>query len=119
MSETLTVTNPPRKQIGLKLPPLKLLYFDGDSTQWIGFWELFKCSVHDQPGLTNVQKFTYMKGQFTGEALQLINGFAHEAASYLPSINLLQDTYGQEDRIKAAHSTNFCNLTSPQYESGS
>ena len=58
----------------VKLPALKLLAFEGQFRQWSGFWDLFNCSVHERDDLTNIQKFTYLKGQLVGEPLRLISG---------------------------------------------
>lgn len=55
-----------RKEI--KLPTLNLTTFDGDPRAWTGFWELFKCAVHDRE-LTEIQKFTYLRGQLKGHPL--------------------------------------------------
>lgn len=41
---------------------------------WLSFLDLYKCSVHDNKNLTNIQKLTYLKRQMVGEAHQLIEG---------------------------------------------
>ena len=74
---------------------------------------MFECSVHGRQDLTAIQKFTYLKGQLEGEAAQLIAGFNLEAASYEPAVNLLKETYGGTDRIKASHISAFCSLEAP------
>ena len=102
-----------RKEV--KLPTLSLTTFDGDPKTWKGFWELFKCAVDDREDLTNIQKFTYLKGQMQEEALTLISGFSMEGASYEPAKNLLTTTYRQEEQIKAAYISAFYNLTAPAY----
>ena len=79
---------------------------------------MFCCSVGNQKDLTDIQKFTYLKGQLRGEALQLISSFSLAGNSYEPAMTVLTDTYGQEDRIKAAHISNLCELKCPLYEAG-
>ncbi|WP_435336450.1 DUF1759 domain-containing protein, partial [Klebsiella pneumoniae] len=76
---------------------------------------LFQCSVHGRDDLTDIQKFTYLKGQLEGEAKQLIAGFSLESHSYQPAVSLLTETYGRADRIKAAHVTTFCSLEPPRF----
>ena len=103
------------KKQEVKLPTISLATFDGDPKRWTGFWELFKCAVDDRADLTDIQKFSYLKGQMQGEALTLIGGFSMEAASYEPAHKLLKDTYGQEDQIKAAHIISLLELAAPEY----
>lgn len=105
-----------RKCRGVKLPSITLPTFKGDPTEWVSFWELFSCSVGEQKDLSDIQKFTYLKGQLRGEALQLISGFSLTGNSYAPAMSVLRDTYGQQDRIKAAHISNLCGLGHPDYE---
>ena len=44
-----------------RLPKLTLKSFDGDITQWIGFWDSFKLAIHDNTGLSDIDKFTYLR----------------------------------------------------------
>lgn len=99
----------------VKLPALKLPTFEGQSRSWIGFWDLFSCSVHDREDLTDIQKFTYLKGQLVGEPLCLISGFNLEGSNYQSAIQLLQETYGQKDQIKADHISTLFHLNKPEY----
>lgn len=107
---------PTNQKSFIKLPEISLPRFSGDPALWTGFWDLFQCSVHGRTDLSEVQKLTYLKGQLEGEALQLISGFGLEANSYAPAVTLLQETYGQIERVKAAYITSFCNIKTPKYE---
>ncbi len=80
------------------------------------FWEIFDCSIHQKKDLTDIKKFTYLKGQLVGEAAKLISGFKLEANSYDPAIQLLKDNYGREDRISYALVTELTNLPNPQHQ---
>ena len=104
-----------KEKSSVKLPALQLPTFEGQSRLWTGFWDLFSCSVHDRRDLTDIQKFTYLKGQLVGEPSRLISGFNLEGANYQSAVQLLRDTYGQTDQIKADHITSFYHLTKPQY----
>lgn len=99
-----------------KLPKLTLPTFDGNPLHWTGFWDVFKCSVHDNPELTPVQKFTYLKGQLMDDAKKLIDGFKLEDSSYATSVSLLEKTYGQRDKIKTALINNLLELPPPSYQ---
>ena len=75
---------------------------------------MFKCVVHDRNDLTRVQKLTYLRGQLTGDAQKIVDGFNIEGASYDPAVALLERTFGHPDRIKTAHITAFLNIPFPQ-----
>ena len=100
----------------VKLPKLTLPTFEGDPMVWTSFWDVFKYSVHDNLELSSVQKLSYLRGQLKGDAAQLIKGFKVENSSYAVAIELLQKTYGQEDKIKAALINNLYDMASPSYE---
>ncbi len=48
-----------------RLPKLDLPSFSGNIIEWQQFWESFETTVHTNPSLTNVQKFSYLKSQVT------------------------------------------------------
>ena len=113
------VKNKPNEQTksvrGFQLPKLSLPIFRGDPTQWVGFWDIFSCSVDGNKDLSDIQKLTYLRGQLVGEASKLIAGFKLEAKNYAPAVALLKDNYGQVDRIKYALVTNLCQINPPSY----
>ena len=44
-----------------RLPKLNLPYFSGDPLTWQTFWDSFSAAVHNNPKLTGVQKFNYLR----------------------------------------------------------
>ena len=44
-----------------RLPKLGLPTFSGDILAWQIFWDSFQTTVHNNPSLTNVKKFSYLK----------------------------------------------------------
>lgn len=76
---------------------------------------MFRCSVHDNEDLSDIQKFTYLKGQLVEEAQELIKVTTVEGASFAPAVELLEKTYGHKDRIKVAHILNLANLNAQKY----
>ncbi|MCP4991916.1 MAG: DUF1759 domain-containing protein, partial [Colwellia sp.] len=119
LEENIKISSPTGKPItktlGFNLPNLVLPKFEGDPTQWTSFWDIFKCSVHDNKDLGDIQKFSYLRGQLEGEAKQLLEGFKLESANYNAAVNLLLENYGQKERVKASLVTNLCELRSPNY----
>ena len=81
----------------MNLLKLSLPTFSGDPTQWVGFWDIFTCSIDKNTELTDVQKLTYLRGQLDGDSKQLLAGFKQESISYAPSVKLLIDHNGQID----------------------
>ena len=57
-----------------KLPDLHLPTFDGQITEWNGFWEQFQSQVGSLQDLPQSSKFTYLVGQLRGEALKTVQG---------------------------------------------
>ncbi len=47
-------------QIRPKLPKLILSKFRGNVTEWTGFWDSFKVAVHENPQLSQLDKFNYL-----------------------------------------------------------
>ena len=105
-----------RKDATYKLPKLALPYFSGDYTQWTGFYDVFESVIVKNKELTPVQKLSYLKGQLKGEAAELIKGFKIENNSYEAAIDLLQKTYGQEEKVKTAFIQRLLELVPPEHE---
>lgn len=51
-----------------RLPKLDLPIFSGDILTWQTSWDSFQTTVHNNPLLTNVQKFSYLKSQLSHSA---------------------------------------------------
>ena len=73
-----------------KLPKLDLPSFTGDILTWQTFWESFETTVHLNPSLTNIQKFSYLKSQIHHEAAQCISGLSLTNANYEQAVILLK-----------------------------
>ena len=96
-----------------KLPKLDLPTFSGDILTWQTFWESFETTVHLNPALTNVQKFSYLKSQIHHEAAQCIAGLSLTSANYEQAIFLLKDRYGQVQTIVNAYMQSLLELPNP------
>lgn len=96
-----------------KLPKLDLPTFSGDLLLWQTFWESYETTVHTNPSLTNVQRFTYLKAQLHGEAESCISGLSLTHANYEQAISLLQARYGQQGIIIDAHMQKLVDLPNP------
>ena len=45
----------------LRLPKLKLRSYDGNLAEWTTFWDMFTTSVHNNPKIATIDKFSYLK----------------------------------------------------------
>ena len=65
------------------------------------------------PSLSRIQKFNYLKAQLQGDAARAIEGLPLSESNYIHSVALLQNRFGQPDKLINAHMTALMNLTSP------
>ena len=87
----------------VRLPKLSLPKFDGSVLSFTGFFELFESSVDTNTSLSEVQKFSYLRGCLTGEASRSIEGLALTGANYAEAIGILKKRYGSNYKIISAH----------------
>ena len=95
------------------LPKLTLPSFNGEIMNWPTFWDSFSSAVHNNPRLPDIQKFSYLKSLMQEEAARTIEGFTLSNANYQQAVNLLQQWYGQIQKITAAYMSNLLQLPSP------
>ena len=96
-----------------RLPKLHLPTFSGSPLDWQGFWDSFQAAVHSNPVLDNVQKFNYLRTQLLDEASHAISGFTLTSANYQEAVTLLQEHFGQTNKIIHAHMRALSNLPKP------
>jgi len=60
----------------MKLPKLTLPTFDGNVLRWQEFWDVFNTAVHQQTAISDVTKFSYLKGSLKGSAASVIYGIS-------------------------------------------
>ena len=96
-----------------RLPKLILPTFGGNPLYWQSFWDSYRAAVHDNPSLSDIQKFNYLRAQLRGDASRSIAGFPLTNANYQRSIELLQERFGQSHRIINAHMEAMLNLPNP------
>ena len=65
---------------------LQLPEFNGDVLQLRGFWDLFSSSVGDNLELSDIDKFSYLRGVLKGTALDLISGLTLSSSNYRKAV---------------------------------
>ncbi|XP_072400311.1 uncharacterized protein [Diabrotica undecimpunctata] len=96
---TVTQTTP----TNVKLPQLSLQIFSGNYDKWISFYQLFTSLIIDNPSLTNIQRFIYLKSSLKNEALALIDSLELTHENFTIALDLLEKRYSNNLNIINAH----------------
>ena len=80
----------------VRLRKLELKPFDGNILNWQPFWDQFDSSVHNQPYLSDIDKFSYLKTFLTSAAASCISGLAITRDNYAEAIDLLHERFGNK-----------------------
>ena len=96
----------------VKLPKLQLCSFNGDLTKWTAFWESFESAVHNNTGLSNVEKFNYLNSLH--EARESVSELALTAGNYNQAIETLKKRFGCKQLIVNKHMLQVEGVTSSQ-----
>ena len=76
-----------------RLPELKLLHFTGDMTKWIPFWDSYKAAIHEDPELSDIDKFTYLRSLLEHTASEAISGLALTTTNYAEAVDILRKRF--------------------------
>ncbi len=99
-----------RPTMGVKLPKLTLKRFNGDLTRWTAFWDSFQSAIHDNPSLSDVDKFNYLNSQLEGPASEAIAGLKLTSANYGEAVAILQRRFGNRQQIISKHMDMLLNI---------
>ena len=78
----------------VKLPELTIKKFTADLAKWNTFWDMFESSVHKNPTLSDVDKFSYFVSFLESAAAEAISGLALTSANYKVAIITLNKWFG-------------------------
>ena len=98
----------------VKLPKLTPKSFNGDLTKWESFWSMFESSIHLNPSLSAVDKFTYLHSLLEGPALRAIAGLQLTDPNYDEAIDTLKKRFGNKQQIISRHMDSLLELESVQ-----
>lgn len=101
----------------VRLPDVKLPVFEGKLENWLNFHDLYVALVHSSTGLSNIQKFYYLRSSLSHEALQLIQTIPISANNYLVAWNLLLDHFQNPARLKQSYVDSLFDFASLTRES--
>ena len=99
------VTQPPAPPAArtVKLPRLTLPRFSGNILKWSSFWDSYASAVHNNPDLSDVDKFNYLRSLLEGSAYDAIAGLTLSSATYSEAIEILGKRYGDKQVIITKH----------------
>ena len=103
-------TSDPCSKSRVRLPKLSIKPFNGELTAWASFWESYHSAIHDNPALTDAEKFNYLRSLLERTALDAISGLALTAPNYKEAISVLEKRFGNKQRIVAKHMDALMNL---------
>lgn len=87
----------------VKLPEIRLPTFGGHLKDWVTFRDTFRSLIHNNPQLTEMDKFTYLRSSLSGEALQEINSVEMSDVNYVVAWTMLEKRYENKKLIVKAH----------------
>lgn len=94
----------------VRLPKLDLKTFDGNSSQWVSFINLFDTAIHKNMNISNVTKFQYLLSVLSGEPLSLVKSLNITEANYDVAYKLLHDRYHNPRRLTTLHLNQILDL---------
>ena len=96
--------------VGVKLPKICIQPFDGEALKWRTFIEQFEATVDIKDDLSDIEKFTYLKGYLRDSALEAINGLTLTSDNYVQAKELLKRRFGNSQLIISSHMNNLISL---------
>lgn len=94
----------------VRLPKLSIKPFKGDITQWTTFWDSFKSAIHENPTLSDIDKFNYLRSLLERSARESIGGLTLTAPNYNEAVSILEKRFGNTQQIISRHMDLLLNL---------
>ncbi|GBN03026.1 hypothetical protein AVEN_181047-1 [Araneus ventricosus] len=86
-----------------KLPRIVLDKFGGDIRKFHEFWPSFEAAVPDNPSLTRVEKFNYLRSLLIRGVARAISGLTLTNENYDKAVEVLKDRFGQKQAVISAY----------------
>ncbi|XP_060855378.1 uncharacterized protein LOC132933060 [Metopolophium dirhodum] len=100
-----------------QLPKIQLPIFDGELLQWRTFRDTFASLVHDNPTLSQIEKFHYLISSVTGSAASCVRALPLTADNYIIVWNNLHTRYDNKRVLITAHLDSIFRFAPLQKES--
>ncbi|XP_075158086.1 uncharacterized protein LOC142231359 [Haematobia irritans] len=83
----------------IRLPKVDIPTFSGNYTDWISYRDMFVSLIHNNQGLSNVQKFYYLRSSCRDTPLSIVNEYPASDASYQLAWSALTKRYHNKRKI--------------------
>ncbi|KAE9522282.1 hypothetical protein AGLY_017325 [Aphis glycines] len=97
--------------------PLEIPNFTGIYSEWSAFHDLFSALVHQNPSLTDIQKFFYLRSSVSGDAQKTIQFLDTTSDNYKIAWNALISRYSNKKLAVQLHTKKLFDLESKNNES--
>lgn len=87
----------------VKLPTIALPKFNGEFSEWVEFRDSFKALVDSSAGLSDIQKFYYLKSSLNEKASQIIQSIQVSSENYAVAWRMLSERFEQKALIIHSH----------------
>ncbi|XP_059219534.1 uncharacterized protein LOC131995236 [Stomoxys calcitrans] len=83
----------------VRLPKIDIPVFSGNYLDWISYRDMFVSVVHNNQGLSDVQKYYYLKGSCKDTPLSIVNDYPASDTSYQLAWSALTRRYHNKRKI--------------------
>ena len=87
----------------MNLTKIELSKFSGQALKWQMFWDQLESAIHSKESLSDIDKFTYLKGLLTGSESDCISGLSLTVPNYKEAVNILKERYANPKIIIWVH----------------
>ena len=98
-----------------KLSTVKIPTFEGVYQEWPAFWDLYSSLVHNRTDISDVIKFSILRGNLTGNALKVVEGLSVTNQNYNVAVRMLTETYANSSRLSRSLLKELGNLSPPKH----
>ena len=98
--------------LNTKLPKLELQTFSGNPIEWFSFWDSFNAAINSNKGLSDIDKFNYLKSLLSETAADTISGLSLTSSNYAKALELLEGRFGNNQVIISTHMELLMNIES-------
>ena len=79
-------------------------------TEWPSFLDSYEAAIYNSSELSDVQKFTYLRGYLTDTALKSVSGLTLTNKNYGKALTILKERHGNKQAIVSTHMEKLANL---------
>ena len=95
---------------GVNLPKIFIKKFSGDQLHWQQFENTFDATITKNENISDIEKFSYLRGYVCGEAEKCIEGITLTGGNFIRALTLLRERYGNPQLIISSHVDNLIKL---------